>query len=59
MFDLTNKVVLLTGASGGIGKSIAKKMKNSGAKLVLSGTRKTVLDDITSELGSDTKSIVS
>ena len=58
MFDLTNKVVLLTGASGGIGKSIAQKMKNNGAKLVLSGTRKTVLDDITSELGSDTKSIV-
>ena len=27
MFDLTNKVVLLTGASGGIGKSIAQKMK--------------------------------
>ena len=58
MFDLTNKVVLLTGATGGIGKSIAKKMKKNGAKLVLSGTRKTVLDDITSELGSDTKSIV-
>ena len=30
MFDLTNKVVLLTGATGGIGKSIAKKMKEIG-----------------------------
>ena len=27
MFDLTDKVILLTGASGGIGKSIARKMK--------------------------------
>ena len=36
MFDLTNKVVLLTGATGGIGKSIAKKMKEKGAKLILS-----------------------
>ena len=58
MFDLNNKVVLLTGASGGIGKSIALNMKKSGAKLILSGTRKNVLEDITSELGGDSKSIV-
>ena len=58
MFDLTNKIVLLTGASGGIGKSIARKMKKSGAKIILSGTKKTVLDDLSSELGNDTKSIV-
>ena len=58
MFDLNNKVVLLTGASGGIGKSIALKMKKSGAKLILSGTRKNVLDEISEELGGDNKSIV-
>ena len=58
MFDLNNKVVLLTGASGGIGKSIALNMKRSGAKLILSGTRKNVLEDIASELGGDTKLIV-
>ena len=34
MFDLTGKVVLLTGATGGIGKSIARKMKEKGAKLL-------------------------
>ena len=58
MFDLTDKVILLTGASGGIGKSVARKMKKSGAKIILSGTKKTVLDDLSSELGNDTKSIV-
>ena len=58
MFDLKDKVVLLTGASGGIGKSIALKMKESGAKLIISGTRKNVLDEIVTQLGSDTKSIV-
>ena len=42
MFDLTGKVVLLTGATGGIGKSIAKKMKEKGAKLILSGTRQSI-----------------
>lgn len=37
MFDLTNKVVLITGATGGIGGAIAKKMKEAGAKVVVSG----------------------
>ncbi len=58
MFDLKDKVVLLTGASGGIGKSIALKMKESRARLIISGTRKNVLDEIVTQLGSDTKSIV-
>ena len=31
MFELTGKVALITGATGGIGMSIAKKMKMSGA----------------------------
>ena len=33
-------------------------MKKSGAKIILSGTKKTVLDDLSTELGNDTKSIV-
>ena len=57
MFDLTGKVVLLTGATGGIGKSIAKKMKEKGAKLILSGTRQNILNELSSELGDDTKAI--
>lgn len=37
MFDLTNKVVLITGATGGIGGEIARQMKNAGATVVVSG----------------------
>ena len=58
MFDLNGKVVLLTGASGGIGTSIAKKMKKQGAKLILSGTRQNILESLSLELGDDTKTIV-
>ena len=59
MFDLTDKVALITGATGGIGMSIAKKMKQSGAKLILSGTRQNILSDLASELGNDVKTITS
>ena len=57
MFELTGKVALITGATGGIGMSIAKKMKLSGAKLILSGTKQNVLSDLASELGDDIKTI--
>jgi len=58
MFDLNGKVVLITGATGGIGKSIARKMREKGAKLILSGTRQDVLNNIVSEFGNETKGIV-
>jgi len=37
MFDLKNKKALVTGASGGIGKEIAKVLNSHGAELCLSG----------------------
>ena len=37
MFDLTDKVVLITGATGGIGGAIAQKMKEAGARVVVTG----------------------
>jgi len=37
MFDLTNKVVLITGATGGIGGAIAHQMKAAGATVVVTG----------------------
>lgn len=48
MFDLTNKVVLITGATGGIGGAIAKQMKSAGATVVVTGRsedRLSVFDD--------------
>jgi 3-oxoacyl-[acyl-carrier protein] reductase len=58
MFNLDGKVALITGATGGIGMSIAKQMKSSGAKLILSGTRQEVLSKLKLELGDEVKTIV-
>ena len=37
MFNLKDKVVLITGATGGIGGAIAQQMKNAGATVVVTG----------------------
>lgn len=37
MFELKDKVVLITGATGGIGGAIAQQMKNAGATVVITG----------------------
>jgi len=58
MFDLNGKVVLITGSTGGIGKSIARKMKEKGAKLILSGTRQDALNNLVSEFGNEAKGFV-
>ena len=57
MFNLSGKTVLITGASGGIGRAIAYQLKLSGASLILSGTRKEALDKISSDLGGDVEVI--
>jgi 3-oxoacyl-[acyl-carrier protein] reductase len=51
MFDLTGKCALVTGASGGIGGSIARALYAQGAKVALSGTRVDPLNVLASELG--------
>jgi 3-oxoacyl-[acyl-carrier protein] reductase len=51
MFDLSNKTALVTGATGGLGASIAKALHSQGANVVLSGTREAVLQELASELG--------
>ena len=52
MFDLTGKNALVTGASGGIGGSIAKALHGAGASVALSGTRVEPLEALAAELGS-------
>ncbi|MBP0649713.1 SDR family NAD(P)-dependent oxidoreductase, partial [Mycobacterium tuberculosis] len=51
MFDLSNRVALVTGATGGIGGAIAKALHAQGATVALSGTRAAVLEELANELG--------
>jgi len=51
MFRLDGKSALVTGASGGIGAAIARSLHAQGANVVLSGTRREVLDTLAEELG--------
>ena len=46
MTDLKGKNIIVTGASGGIGNSIVKKLYDSGANILASGTRIEKLDEI-------------
>ncbi len=50
MFELTGKTALVTGATGGLGGSIARALHKQGATVAISGTRKEVLDQLASEL---------
>jgi 3-oxoacyl-[acyl-carrier protein] reductase len=54
MFDLTGRTALVTGATGGIGGSIARALHAQGATVALSGTRREVLDQLAAELGERT-----
>jgi short-subunit dehydrogenase len=47
--------VLVTGASGGIGQAVARALHGRGARVLLSGRRAEVLDELATELGGDTE----
>ena len=51
MFDLSGKTALVTGASGGIGRDIAKTLHAAGANVGLAGTRQAVLQELADEMG--------
>ena len=51
MYDLNDKSALVTGASGGIGSAISRKLHAAGAKVALSGTRQEPLERLADELG--------
>lgn len=55
MFDLTDKVVLVTGATGGIGAEVAKDLARLGATLALTGRNEEKLSALKSELGGKTE----
>ena len=52
--SLTDKVVLVTGASKGIGKAIAATMVEEGAKVMLSSRKIDQLDAAAAEIGGET-----
>lgn len=53
MFELTGKVALVTGATGGIGSGIARALIAQGCKVAASGTRAEALAALKAELGEN------
>ena len=51
--ELAGKTVLLTGATGGLGRAIAKTLAARGAKLTLSGRKAEALEALAAELPGD------
>ena len=50
MFDLTGRIALVTGASGGLGQAIARALHAQGASVALTGTRREALETLAAEL---------
>jgi 3-oxoacyl-[acyl-carrier protein] reductase len=51
LLDLTGKKALVTGATGGLGGAIARRLHAQGAHVALSGTRAEALEALAKELG--------
>ena len=47
--NLENKKIIITGASGGIGNSIVKRLSDAGAKILATGTRLEKLEELKSK----------
>ena len=56
--DLTGRAALVTGASGGIGAAIARRLHARGAAVVLSGRRREALESLARELGEAANVVV-
>ena len=54
---LHNRHILVAGATGGLGSAIARKLKEEGASLVLSGRNAEKLMALTEELGGDSVAV--
>jgi 3-oxoacyl-[acyl-carrier protein] reductase len=51
MIDLTGRIVLLTGAAGGIGSATARSLVRAGATVVIHDVRPAALESLADELG--------
>ena len=59
MVNLKGKKVLVTGASGGIGKAIAIELSSNGADLCLTGRNKSELESLQKVIGGNCEIIIS
>lgn len=53
IFDVSSKTILVTGASSGIGKAIAKKLVQCGANVILTGRNSEKLQSVVDEIGTN------
>jgi NADP-dependent 3-hydroxy acid dehydrogenase YdfG len=58
MQNIENKVVVITGASSGLGEAAARELSHNGAKLVLGARRLDRLEALAREIGIDDKAVV-
>lgn len=50
LFDMTGKVAVITGSTRGIGRAIAERMAEHGAKVVISSRKQDVCDEVAKEV---------
>src|SRR3954454_24036521 len=50
LFDMSGKVAVITGSTRGIGRAIAERMAEHGAKVVISSRKQDVCDQVTREI---------
>lgn len=50
LFDMTGKVAVITGSTRGIGRAIAERMAEHGARVVISSRKQDVCDDVAKEI---------
>lgn len=58
MENIKDKVIIITGASSGIGEAAAKKLASLGAKVVVSARREDKLKELTQDLGGNAMYVV-
>jgi NAD(P)-dependent dehydrogenase (short-subunit alcohol dehydrogenase family) len=58
LFDISGKIALITGATGGLGSAIAKGLAAAGAKLVLTGRSEDKLEPLVQEIAATGSEVI-